>query len=129
MRAGRVRMRKFWNLHAWQNHRAAVATAVAAGKYHTVPRQTIPTRQRLGCATQQYDPAAPKKDAAAARRNATHAPEAAPDIYAAARYGDSEAHRFERAACGNCSTTTSLPQTKVTKRASIAATSRARGCA
>ena len=120
MRAGRVRMRKFWNLHAWQNHRAAVATAVAAGKYHTVPCQTIPTRQRLGCATQQYDPAAPKKDAAAARRNATHAPEAAPHIYAAARYGGGGVP---------VSTTTSLPQTKVTRRASIAATSRAKGCA
>ena len=102
-----------------QNHRAAVAAAVAAGKYHTVPRQTIPTRQRLGCATQQYDPAAPKKDAAAARRNATHAPEAAPNnIYAAARYG-----------LGGNAQVTSLPQTKVTRRASIAATSRARGCA
>ena len=102
-------MRKFWNLHAWQNHRAAVAAAVVASKYHTVPCQTIPTRQRLGCATQQYDPAAPKKDAAAARRNATHAPEAAPDIYAAARYGGGEANRSERAACGNRSTTTWLP--------------------
>ena len=53
-----------------------------------------------------------------ARRNATHAPEAAPNnIYAAARYGLCNAQ------------VTSLPQTKVTRRASIAATSRARGCA
>ena len=119
MRAGRARMRKFWNLHAWQNHRAAVATAVAAGKYHTVPRQTIPTRQRLGCATQQYDPAAPKKDAAAARRNATHAPEAAPHIYAAARYGSGGLVVSTR--------TSSLPKTKVARRASIGATAAGRG--